>query len=226
MSDLNITIESGKSKRMLVAGTMPRKNIIVTALGSNYEQGVKDGKQEAIHHFWDIIQTNGETSGFIYAFSGYCLTDEIYNPVRPIITTGSSNSSYMFSHATRLTSTKVPIIIDNSNQWLSNLFTWCYNLKTIPSIKVTENVCIYSSWFDFCWALEEINFTEDSVIKANISFKDSSKLNASSVNSIIHALKDLTGETAQTLTFHADVGAKLTEEQKAAITAKNWNLVY
>ena len=32
--------------------------------------------------------------------------------------------------------------------------------------------------------------------------------------------------TALTLTLHKDVGEKLTEEQKAAITAKNWILVY
>jgi hypothetical protein len=31
MSDINITIEGGTSKRLLVAGTMPRKNIVVTA---------------------------------------------------------------------------------------------------------------------------------------------------------------------------------------------------
>jgi endonuclease I len=47
-----------------------------------------------------------------------------------------------------------------------------------------------------------------------------------SVQSIVDALKDLTGATAQTLTFHADVGGKLTDAQKATITAKNWTLVY
>lgn len=31
MSDVNITVEGGKSKRLLVKGTMPRKNIVVDA---------------------------------------------------------------------------------------------------------------------------------------------------------------------------------------------------
>lgn len=31
MSDVNITIEGGRSKRLLVKGTMPRKNIVVDA---------------------------------------------------------------------------------------------------------------------------------------------------------------------------------------------------
>ena len=39
-------------------------------------------------------------------------------------------------------------------------------------------------------------------------------------------LKDLTGEATKSLKFHPDVGAKLTQIQKAAITAKNWVLVY
>lgn len=34
------------------------------------------------------------------------------------------------------------------------------------------------------------------------------------------------GGTAQTLTVHKTVGEKLTDEQKATITAKNWTLVY
>jgi hypothetical protein len=33
-------------------------------------------------------------------------------------------------------------------------------------------------------------------------------------------------QKAQTLTVHAEVGNKLTEAQKATITAKNWILVY
>ena len=42
-----------------------------------------------------------------------------------------------------------------------------------------------------------------------------------------YAYKKTSGSgTAQTLTLHSTVGAKLTDEQKAAITAKNWELVY
>jgi hypothetical protein len=46
------------------------------------------------------------------------------------------------------------------------------------------------------------------------------------MQSIIDHLKDLTGQTPQKLTFHATAGGKLTDVQKAAITAKNWTLVY
>ena len=63
-------------------------------------------------------------------------------------------------------------------------------------------------------------------IKLSISFAQSSKLSDLSIQSIIEGLADLTGGTAQTLTLHSIVGGKLTDEQKATITAKNWTLVY
>jgi hypothetical protein len=75
-----------------------------------------------------------------------------------------------------------------------------------------------------CMRLE--NITVEGTIGKSIAFAQSSLLTTASVNSIINALKDLTGAAAQTLTLHADVGARLTEAQKAAITAKNWTLVY
>ena len=51
-------------------------------------------------------------------------------------------------------------------------------------------------------------------------------LDEESRRDIIGCLKDLTGLETQTLTLHKTVGEKLTAEQKAAITAKNWTLVY
>ena len=75
-----------------------------------------------------------------------------------------------------------------------------------------------------CVNLEEIRF--EGVIGKNLRLQWSSKLSNESVQSIIDHLKDLTGATAQTLTFHATVGANLTDTQKAAISAKNWTLVY
>ena len=74
-------------------------------------------------------------------------------------------------------------------------------------------------------SLEYIRFAANS-IKLNITFRQSAKLTTESVQSIIDGLADLTGSSAQTLTLHATVGAKLTDEQKATITAKNWALVY
>lgn len=76
-----------------------------------------------------------------------------------------------------------------------------------------------------CGALEEIRFVPNT-IKTPVSILHSPKLSAETIQSIIDALADLTGQAAQAVTFHATVGAKLTDEQKATITAKNWTLVY
>lgn len=186
-------------------------------------QGIADGKQQAYDEFWDAFQDNGTKTNYVNAFSGSGWKDTNYNPKYPINATNHAGG--IFTYCSQITSTKVPIIIDNIAANTMVFFS-CSSLKTIPSLKVTDQVKSYSDWFYNCKALEEINFTEDSVIKVNISFPASPLLTTASVNSIIHALKDLTGATAQTLTFHATVGGKLTEEQKAAITAKNWILVY
>lgn len=76
-----------------------------------------------------------------------------------------------------------------------------------------------------CGALEEIRFAPNT-IKTAVFIPHSPYLSGESMQSILDGLADLTGSTTQTLTFHADVGARLTEEQKAAVTAKNWTLSY
>ena len=52
----------------------------------------------------------------------------------------------------------------------------------------------------------------------------STYLSDASIQSIIDSLVDLTNTDTQTLMLHANVKAKLTEEQIASITSKNWNL--
>ena len=76
-----------------------------------------------------------------------------------------------------------------------------------------------------CDNLAEIRFVPNT-IKVGFSFASSANLSAESIQSIINGLADLTGGTAKELTLHATVGNKLTDTQKATITAKNWTLVY
>lgn len=76
-----------------------------------------------------------------------------------------------------------------------------------------------------CYALETISFKAGTIMKS-ISFIDCSKLTDETIQNIIDGLADLSGGTAQTLTLHATVGAKLTDAQKAAASAKNWTISY
>lgn len=75
--------------------------------------------------------------------------------------------------------------------------------------------------------LAEVRFKAGSIkIATNMYLHQADKLSDASIQSIIDGLADLTGGTAQTLSLHADVGAKLTDAQKAAASAKNWTLAY
>lgn len=77
--------------------------------------------------------------------------------------------------------------------------------------------------FGACKSLKEVRLVSGSLSRS-ISFIQSPLLSDASIQSIIDGLADLTGQTAQTITFHADVKAKLTTEQIATITSKNWTL--
>ena len=105
-----------------------------------------------------------------------------------------------------------------------NAFNNCINLVTVAGvIKFVDGYCGVSSMFNGCTALRDVTFFERTITK-NLSASQSPNLSDASIQSIIDGLADLTGQTAQTLTFHADVKAKLTEEQIATITSKNWTL--
>ena len=61
-------------------------------------------------------------------------------------------------------------------------------------------------------------------LKVSIDMSYCYSLDDESIQSILDGLADLTGETAQTITLHADIKSKLTNEQTSAITAKNWTI--
>lgn len=77
--------------------------------------------------------------------------------------------------------------------------------------------------FQYCYLLEEVRIKPNSIF-VNFEMKNSNLLSAESIQSVIDGLSDLTGETSQTLTLHADVKSKLTETQIATVTSKNWTL--
>ncbi len=105
-----------------------------------------------------------------------------------------------------------------------SMFQWSARIAEIGEMDIS-NATNVTGMFGHCYDLERISFVPG-CIKLSLNFAQSNLLNDASIQSIIDGLADLTGKTSQALTFHAGVGAKLTEEQKAAITAKNWTLVY
>lgn len=119
---------------------------------------------------------------------------------------------------------EIPFI---SNVLINNATRMFYEQRALKEIVGNLNLSGLTgaivNAFQNCLALEEVRFKQNSIPKS-IDIKYSSLLSNASIQSIIDGLMDLTGATAQTLTLHADVKAKLTETQLATITGKNWTL--
>ena len=106
-----------------------------------------------------------------------------------------------------------------------NIFTQMFSLskklrKIIGEIDfsyATTTTGVFSS----CVALEEIRIKKES-LSLSTSFGYNGALSSESIQSIIDGLADLTGGTAQTITWHKSVYDKLTDEQKVQISNKNW----
>lgn len=142
-----------------------------------------------------------------------------------------------------------PPVIDCINlRHLEQLFYSCNNLefKTV-SLKNTQNVTVfgkfiyntyietlgvldcsgavnassYNNMFAGNTSLVNLTFVPET-IKFSITMASLSKLSTESIQSIIDGLA--TVETAQTLTLHTTVKAKLTTEQLETVYSKNWNI--
>jgi hypothetical protein len=115
------------------------------------------------------------------------------------------------------------IITFGSN--IKYVFMDCARLKYIRGELNLSNVTSTLNMFRSVGQLIEVRFTAGS-IKVDLSLSSAIRLSDDSIQSIIDGLADLTGQTAQTLTLTATAGAKLTDAQKSAISAKNWNVTY
>lgn len=81
-----------------------------------------------------------------------------------------------------------------------------------------------SSYYIFqgCTSLEDIQLGQDWNMSLRLNV--SNKITVESMVAMFNSLKDLTGETAKTLTLGSVNLAKLTDEQKQIATDKNWTL--
>lgn len=209
------------------------------------ESGGGSGGDNHYDAFWDAYQQNGERTDYKYAFNGSGWTDETFDPkydIKPkladqmiafceitnlkqllidkgitIDTSGSTDVSYMCRTSSF---THLPFLDLSGAEYYGATFAYCPDLIEL-SIKVQERGT-YPNCFDQCPMLTDV--TISGTIGTSIRFIHSPLLSTESVQSIIDALKDLTGATAQKVYFHSTVLAKITDEQFATITAKNWTM--
>lgn len=226
-----------------------------TGYGKGIELGVMDGEDAEYNRLWDSLQENGNRTAYNGAF-GSVWNDENFKPKYDIkpqnanhifrysgivdlkgdlekagVTLDFSNVSYgQFVQMFETSKVENVGVIDTRSSAgfsINYMFYGATKLKYIEKWILTDDgkqKFGERDTFGSCGQLEEIRL--EGALGCSLSFSSCSKLSSDSVQSIIDHLKDLTGATAQTLTFQAAVGGKLTDAQKAAITAKNWTLVY
>lgn len=103
-------------------------------------------------------------------------------------------------------------------------FSGCVKLETVNNLNISDAATYYSNLFLDCSALKNITFAPTASIAQSIALNSSPLLTVESIINVINALKDLTGVTAKTLILGTTNLNKLTDEQKAIATNKNWVL--
>ena len=155
---------------------------------------------------------NGLFYGCVRLIDAKCL--ESINPLR------ITNCDSTFSGCTSLKEI-TDMAYTNCTMWYRT-FMQCRSLNKIGLLDLTRATST-TEMFNCCYDLREVRFVEGS-IPLSLQLNHSELLSAESIQSIIDGLKDLTGQTAQTITLNTNVKAKLTPEQIATITNKNWTL--
>lgn len=138
-------------------------------------------------------------------------------------TSNGKDFNYMFNGCTNLTT--IPLINTSNGTSFNYMFYKCTSLTTLPQLNVSKgtsfNYMFGSSTTNSCTSLTTISFVEN-CIGANISFKYCDALSHDSLISILNGLKTVT--STRTCTLGATNLAKLTDEEKAIATQKNWTL--
>lgn len=223
-----------------------------TARQEGYDSGYEAGKKSEYDKFWDIYQDNGDRVRYSGCFSGEGWNAETLKPKYSI----KAKETYMMfsrcgyngdlddifknrglsfeidpsinpdvmAYVFYLTSISAIGTIDISFLTNSNGVASFFNSPSIITIRnLIPPKCAMGTT---CWQSGLVNLGIGGEITKDFSLSRCSNLSAESVQSVIDHLADLTGQTTQTLTFHATVGARLTEAQKTSITSRNWTLAY
>lgn len=148
------------------------------------------------------------------------------NLIKAISLVGKPTGNYVFENCTNLQEVR---IADGTDTIGYAIFKNCTNLKTVylPSSITTANSNSLtdsgsSNIFYGCTALEDVQLGQDWNMSLRITV--STNITVDSMVAMFSSLKDLTGTTAKTLTLGSTNLAKLTDEQKAIATSKNWTL--
>lgn len=129
----------------------------------------------------------------------------------------ANSAFYLCKNINSVTFTTAPLTV------YGQLFLNATYLRSVYNLNLGETSEVQYQPF-YCSNLTNITFADGSIINNSTSFSACTKLTVDSILNILNILKDLTGSTSATLTLGAENLAKLTDEQKAIATNKNWVL--
>jgi surface protein len=137
----------------------------------------------------------------------------------PQLDTGRvTNMISMFFRCESLTT--MPAFDTSKVTSMYNMFSFCRSLTTIPAFD-TSKVTDMGSMFYNCSNIEQIHLLN---IGTNLDISACTKMTREALLEVIGNLKDLTGSTSKKLTLGSTNLAKLTEDDIALATNKNWTL--
>ena len=207
-----------------------------------------DGQQAEYDRFWDAYQFNGNRMIHNYAFAGNGWREKTFKPkysMKP------SAASYMFAAFDNDADSPLNLVETLAQQNVSIDFSKCTNMAycfyqalisivgTIDLSSAADVTSVFNSVHlktienmippsiemkQTCFQTGLTNLTIGGTITKNMNLSRCGLLTDASVQSVIDHLADLTGQTAQTITFHSSIVPKLTDEQIANILAKNWTM--
>ena len=123
-----------------------------------------------------------------------------------------------FGHCSSLTSISLPDSLTSIGNWA---FGYC---SSLTSISLPDSLTSIGGWaFGYCWSLENVTI-ENGFNCNNLDLSASTRYSVETMVSWFEALADRTGQTSFKLTIGATNLNKLTAEQKAIATNKNWTL--
>ena len=197
---------------------------------------INDGETEEKYYMWDPVRENykeqaalyesiltGDVTAFdvpdnwteIRASAFYrCTKLQSITILNNIATIGES----AFSVCTSLKSITIPSSVTTIKAYAFNM---CSKLTdvTLPSSLTTLGASVFAK----CGVLTNVTLG-DGFNCDNLNLSASSKYTVDILVGMLAALADRTGQTTYTLTLGTSNLAKLSDEQKAVATAKNWTL--
>jgi hypothetical protein len=236
MSDFNITVPGGESKRLKTGGKYCPSDIVVTAEGGSQNDNPLYYARNMNSTYDDAIFTETENLVLRFKAPPSFTASGVGGMYRTFFATKGLKVVKIITDDIALPITFVQTFRENTDieivdltecaRTITNMDYMCFQANSLKSIFGALDVsqCTSFTYSFFAGTLRDVEFVPNT-IKADIRF-NSAYLTDASIESIINGLADLTGGTAQTLTLHSTVCAKLTDEQKTAIHAKNWTLAY